>query len=379
MKIAYISSSIIPSRAANSIHVMKVCQAFSDLGHEVILIAPDIKERYEQNVNNIYEFYGVKNVFNVVKIPWLGFLKGKVFLYGFLAALKTVIFNATLVFCRDFYGAFFASSIGKKVVFESHTPIGDKNTRSLNARLFKRMIVNKNFLTLVVITNSLKDYYLENFPLLEGKIIVAADGADPVAPGTQAFEFEDNEKRMQVGYVGHLYSGRGIDIIIELATLCEWADFHIIGGVEADIEYWKDFSKTQENIVFHGFVTPSVAERMRMGCDVLLAPYQATVAVSGGKGNTVEWMSPLKIFEYMAAGKAILSSDLPVLYEVLEHKRNALLCKPDDADDWADKLGSLRDEPEMLQLLATNSLNDFTRLYSWYSRVEYIMKMIKFK
>ena len=45
MKILYISNSIIPSRTANSIHVMKMCQAFADNGHEVILLAPDKKKK----------------------------------------------------------------------------------------------------------------------------------------------------------------------------------------------------------------------------------------------------------------------------------------------------------------------------------------------
>ena len=45
MKILYISKSTIPSRTANSVHVMKMCQAFSDIGHDVVLLAP-IKKVY---------------------------------------------------------------------------------------------------------------------------------------------------------------------------------------------------------------------------------------------------------------------------------------------------------------------------------------------
>ena len=62
MKILYISKSIIPSRTANSIHVMKMCQAFSDNGHEVILITPDQKNQYEKDVKNVFEYYDVKKL-----------------------------------------------------------------------------------------------------------------------------------------------------------------------------------------------------------------------------------------------------------------------------------------------------------------------------
>ena len=68
MKIIYISKSIIPSRAANSIHVMKMCQAFADNGHKVVLLAPDLKNYYESNVDDIYEYYGVKKNFKIKKL-----------------------------------------------------------------------------------------------------------------------------------------------------------------------------------------------------------------------------------------------------------------------------------------------------------------------
>jgi UDP:flavonoid glycosyltransferase YjiC (YdhE family) len=63
MKIVYISNSIIPSRTANSIHVMKMCQAFADNGHEVVLLAPDRYKEYENGVNDVYEYYGVRESF----------------------------------------------------------------------------------------------------------------------------------------------------------------------------------------------------------------------------------------------------------------------------------------------------------------------------
>jgi 2-oxoglutarate dehydrogenase complex dehydrogenase (E1) component-like enzyme len=61
LKIVYISRSIIPSKTANSINVMKMCEAFALLGHKVTLLAPITKKLEEKQVEDIYEFYGVKN------------------------------------------------------------------------------------------------------------------------------------------------------------------------------------------------------------------------------------------------------------------------------------------------------------------------------
>ena len=62
MNILYISKSIIPSRTANSIHVMKMCQALAENGHNVILLAPNIPKYSEKNVQDIYDYYGVKKI-----------------------------------------------------------------------------------------------------------------------------------------------------------------------------------------------------------------------------------------------------------------------------------------------------------------------------
>ena len=67
-RVLYVSKSIIPSRTANSIHVMKMCQAFADNGHEVVLLAPNLKNKYESDIEDIYEYYGVKKNFKIKKL-----------------------------------------------------------------------------------------------------------------------------------------------------------------------------------------------------------------------------------------------------------------------------------------------------------------------
>src|SRR5690554_4520557 len=124
MKLVYISSSTIPSRAANSIHVMKMCQAFSHNGHEVILLAPNEKKGLEPSVSNIFEFYGVEENFQLKKLLWTK-LKGRGYIYGWLAAKLAIKYKPDLVFCRNLAGCYFTALTGQKVVFEAHAPIVD--------------------------------------------------------------------------------------------------------------------------------------------------------------------------------------------------------------------------------------------------------------
>ena len=59
MKLVYFSNSTIPSKAANSIHVMKMCNAFSKNGHSVHLMTARVTNEIEKDVDNIFNFYGV--------------------------------------------------------------------------------------------------------------------------------------------------------------------------------------------------------------------------------------------------------------------------------------------------------------------------------
>jgi glycosyltransferase involved in cell wall biosynthesis len=102
--------------------------------------------------------------------------------------------------------------------------------------------------------------------------------------------------------------------------------------------------------------------------DIVLAPYQRRVALRGGRGDIARWMSPLKIFEYMAAGKPVVASDLPVLREVLEDGREALLVPPDDIEAWAAAIERLLASPELRQRLSRSAHQKFMRQFTWQAR-----------
>jgi glycosyltransferase involved in cell wall biosynthesis len=96
-------------------------------------------------------------------------------------------------------------------------------------------------------------------------------------------------------------------------------------------------------------------------------PYQQTVATSSG-GNTASICSPMKMFEYMAAGRAILTSDLPVLREVLDDSM-AVFCQPEAQESWASALGELLVDEGRRQSLGQQA-RICARKYSWVVRAQ---------
>jgi glycosyltransferase involved in cell wall biosynthesis len=135
-------------------------------------------------------------------------------------------------------------------------------------------------------------------------------------------------------YVGNLYKGRGIDLIEQLAQTLPEIDFIIIGGSGNDLldRKTKSLQMGINNLIYYGFIPNSELHDYYEIADLLIMPYQNQVSVSGG-GDTSKWMSPMKTFEYMASGKPLISSDLPVLREVLDEDV-AILVDANNLEQW---------------------------------------------
>jgi glycosyltransferase involved in cell wall biosynthesis len=371
LKIAYFSYARLPSRSANSIHVMRMCNAFAGHGHKVSLYVPSFPaQEYEQVNINVFRFYGVPQSFRIRRFPWLP-VKGRATFYSLMATIHAKIKGHQLVYARDLKSAAMCAQLGMPVIFEAHAPV-----KQADEALFRKLVGSPRFIRLVVISGVLKRMYEEAWSEVSGKIRVAHDAADighlpePVQSGV--------EVRLRVGYVGHLYQGRGIDLIIALASRCPWADFEIVGGMEADVDYWKSQPDLPDNLHFHGHLPYNDAAKIRESCQVLLAPFARELAVFGGGADTSKWMSPMKIFEYMAAGRAIICSDLPVLREVLTDDENALLCEPENLDHWQKALETLRDDSTLAQRLGSKAFADLQSRHTWSNRASSVLSDIEF-
>jgi len=154
-------------------------------------------------------------------------------------------------------------------------------------------------------------------------------------------------------------------------------DFHVVGGTETDLARWRNHGNGNgngngSNLVFHGHVPLVRTEAYRRAVDVLLAPYQASVRPAGGRADIGRWMSPLKIFEYMGSGRAMIVSDLPVLREIVTDGVTALLARPDDVDAWVGAVERLRD-PALRQELADRARAQLVDRHTWARRAEDVL------
>ncbi len=85
------------------------------------------------------------------------------------------------------------------------------------------------------------------------------------------------------------------------------------------------------------------------------------------------WMSPLKVLEYMAAGKAILASDIPALREILRDGETALLLPPGEPEAWAAAARALLRDPGRAAALGARARAAFLAKHTWDARAVRIL------
>ena len=113
--------------------------------------------------------------------------------------------------------------------------------------------------------------------------------------------------------------------------------------------------------------------RFQAACDVLLMPYQRRVSASSG-GDIGSFLSPMKMFEYLACGRVIISSNLPVLLEVL-NETNAILLPPEDPALWVSAILEIKEDHTRRETLGNNARRD-AKSYTWESRAARIFSAV---
>jgi glycosyltransferase involved in cell wall biosynthesis len=172
---------------------------------------------------------------------------------------------------------------------------------------------------------------------------------------------------------GHLYAGRGADLFLALAKSISAAQFVWVGGRPTDVTEWQAKAAAQHitNLTFTGFVPNQALPLYQSAADILLMPYSRSIMGSSGTADSASVASPMKMFEYMAAGRAIVTADLPVIREVL-NEGLAVFCEPDDVADWKAKVESLLFDASRRTGLG-RSARASVQGYTWLARAEKIL------
>ena len=146
-----------------------------------------------------------------------------------------------------------------------------------------------------------------------------------------------------------------------------------MGGSLAEIDFYKNLAvkdSVSDSVIFKTAVARTELPFYQQSCDILLMPFPDTE-------HYRFYMSPLKMFEYMASSRPIVATDLPSIREVLNEK-NSVLIKSDNPNELAVAIKELVDNPVFGAALAKQARKDVEN-YTWEKRAEKISQFIKSK
>lgn len=354
---------------------MKACQALAQLGHDVYLIVPG---KEGASWEKLAVHYGLETQFDLDWLPARPRLRRYDFCLS--AVLRARALKADLVYIWPLQAAVFALLWRLPVLLELHGPPEGRFGPAL-FRLFLRLRpVSRNGVPgnkrCLPITGALAGYLerVYRYRFSPGEAVISPNGVDleryrDLPNPAEARQQLGMPDQLTAGYTGHLYAGRGLGLLLELARSFPLIQFMWVGGRPEDVEEWKGRLSREgiRNVSLLGFVENSKLPLYQAAADILLMPYERVIAGSGG-GNSAEYCSPMKMFEYMACGRAILSSDLPVIREVL-NERNAILCPPEDAPAWIRAFSELVSDPHKIASLGEVARKD-VQPFTWKGRAQ---------
>ncbi|KAA0205826.1 glycosyltransferase [Candidatus Uhrbacteria bacterium] len=380
MRIAYIENARLPTEKAHGYQIMKTCEALVNAGAEVQLFVAD--RRNPLGDRDVLEYYGIPSSFDVFRLPVVDFLphpdrgarrRAEESLRSDPSAslgMKLAYSIERRSFLRSIRRArlaLLASDVWyTRDPILAETLISLPNARPVfvelhNAGARVKEIVSK-VSGWIVISEGLKRYLVEQ-GVVEDRITVAHDGFDPDA---FAHLPSREEARRMLGidpfvflavYAGHLYSWKGVDsIATAFSKMPDGIELAIVGGYPQDIERVKGLAGDASRVKFVGHQSRKDVLIWLSAADAAMLPTSAQFEI--GKSYT----SPLKLFEYLAAGLPVIASDVPSSREILDESV-ATFFKPDDAEDFLRALQEAKNKKHEARIS-----KEKVKGYSWGER-----------
>jgi glycosyltransferase involved in cell wall biosynthesis len=378
VRILYLADTRFPLERANGIQTFETCRALAARGHMVTLIVrPDTADP----PRDPWAFYGATpdSRLTISVTPTIaGPVRRPAYLLGVLPRIASR--SDDVVMTRDLGMASIAVRLGAgmrpPVIYEAHgyaPAVSAELPRLLghsdppSARKLARLAARERRVWLradgyVTLTATHRDELAERFgPRSNAAVIPDGTRLNP----HRSYSPRSPRETLVVGYAGHLYPWKGVDILIEALATVPAARAIIIGGQpgEGDGARLQALARARgvtDRSEFTGWQRPADVAALLLQCDILVLPnVRSTISE--------RYTSPLKLFEYLASGRPIVASNLPAVREILTDGINGVLVEPGSAASLAAALNLLAHDPQLADRLARRAFAD-AALYSWDAR-----------
>lgn len=359
MKVVFINNLRLPTEKAYGQSIANMAKALADIGIEVEVMGVKSPESL-----NFFDFYNLRPNFIFIPLNYFKFLPyhmGRIadyinrLLFIFLLS-KQRFSKSDILVTRQPEIAWFLGLRGYEVVFDAHRfperfgrvliyLIKRVKFVSVNSHGTAEAFERANFYRLKVLPNGVDLNKFLNLPVKEDF-------------GNTAL------------YLGHLYNWKGIRVILDAAAEAPEIKFKIAGGPDKERENLINEVKKRQlnNVEFIGVIKPSEVPKQLSLADILI--YSASA-------NSVEakfYTSPIKLFEYLAAGRPIVAADLPSVREIVT-EREVTFYTPGDQVSLVSALREIQTNQTVAKTKAQAGL-ELIKKYTWEERAKKLLAEI---
>lgn len=413
MHLHYLANARLPTEKAHGLQIMQNCEAFA--AHLPTTLYPARRAQTKLRGVDPFDFYAVPGTFAVQYIPCLDLfplLRGRenalsrpifyvqwaTYTLVLLARLARVKADEAIFYSRDIKTLMALRRIkpGRRLFWEVHSLSPSASIRAVQAAQAQALG------GVITVTGHLADR-LADLGVPRAKLHVAPDGfraarfADAPTQAEARAALNLPPEAFIVGYLGRLHTlnmSKGVDDLIRAVAqavgLSETRgqtvglsplpkatgrDIHLllVGGPDDHIPplraMWRELGLPAAHFHATGQIAAQDVPRALAAFDVAAMPFPWTE-------HFAYYASAIKLFEYMASGRAILATDLPSTAEIVQDGETALLVPPSDVDALAAGLARLYDDPALRARLGAAARELVFARYTWAARAQGILNFI---
>ena len=364
MRICYLFNSSVPSHNPSSLQVIKTCEGLTQLKHKVYLITPNTGLKY--NINNYYDLiFAPKRI----KLKFFKkFPKGlNYYLFSLFSVIKGISLKPDIFVTRNLFTLIILLFFNKKVIVELHHDFSNEG-RLINFVYTSFNILNSNnIIKIVAITTAVKNFLTKELKVNKKKIKII-----PSASSLQVkFSKLKKKTNYNIGYFGSLEKSKGSEFIINLSKIDKNNNYYIYGGDKKIIDILKK-NVQNKNLYLNEYVPYKKLKHQISKMDVLVMPSNKNILRSTGSvGNIAKYTSPLKLFDYLSAGKLIIVSDLKVFKEIIEHNKHCIVISLNHTK-WIKVLANIKNNLKKFNILKKNAFM-LSKKYTYKNRARQLL------